>query len=444
MSEPRPDDPRWFTPSVTRPQPVAIAEWLRRSLFVIPACGVLVGTLGAVAASRATWIDVGWVPTVGDTTVTDARTILGAIATGTITALSLVLTVSLVAVQLAAGQLSPRTVADYLGDRFQQITIAAVLGTAAYSLSALRTVGGGPGRDPGARELVVALGFLATIASLLLLVAAVDRTARRLNAGRLIDGIAAETCTLAHALYPRSGDEPTSPPDEVGHWTVRSVVAADRPGWIGHIDEEALCAAGLPEGSSLRVVRPVGTFVLGDAPLLETDVELDDAQAGSLRNAVVIGESRTMQQDVGFGILRLVDIALRALSPGINDPNTANEVIVRLGEVLAILHASDLPLDHEDLGDATIHLERAHAATRTDYVAAAYDQILDAAEGHPQVHATMAATLQTLRAELLREGRADRTEGLDRQLARLADAGADLGGARPGLPLLIADDPPPS
>ena len=56
----------------------------------------------------------------------------------------------------------------------------------------------------------------------------------------------------------------------------------------------------------------------------------------------------------------------------------------------------------------------------------------------------MAATLQTLRAELLREGRSDRTEGLDRQLARLADAGADLGGARPGLPLLIADDPPSS
>ena len=142
MTDPRPDDARWFTPSVTRPQPVAIAEWLRRSLFVIPACGVLVGTLGAVAASRATWIDVGWVPTVGDTTVTDARTILGAIATGTITALSLVLTVSLVAVQLAAGQLSPRTVPDYLGHRFQQVTIAVVLGTAAYSLSALRTVGG--------------------------------------------------------------------------------------------------------------------------------------------------------------------------------------------------------------------------------------------------------------------------------------------------------------
>ena len=146
MTDHRPDDVRWFTPSLTRPQPVAIAEWVRRSLFVIPACGVVVGTVGALAASRAGVGDIGWLPTGGDTTVTDARTILGAIATGTITALSLVLTVSLVAVQLAAGQLSPRTVADYLGDRFQQITIAAVLGTAAYSLSALRTVGGGPGR----------------------------------------------------------------------------------------------------------------------------------------------------------------------------------------------------------------------------------------------------------------------------------------------------------
>lgn len=403
-------------------QPAAVAQWARSSLFVLPGTGVLLGALLAeilVRIDRAGGAD--WLPTHYETTVDNARAVLAAVATGTITVVTLVLTFTLVAVQLAAGQMSPRTISDYLDDRFQQVTIAFVLGTATYSLVALRAVRAAPdGSEFLSPDLTVLAAVLLTVVSLLLLVRSVDRLASRLQVGQLIDDITDETCALVHH---RHGSDPTlvvdSPVRAVGHagsdgdWASGATISADRAGWIQHVDDESLVEA-LPENSRTRLRCRVGTFVYEEMILAEIDVdELDDDAAARIRRAIVIGDSRTMQQDIAFGIDRLVDIALRALSPGINDPNTAREAILRLGQiVLALLHHELTPLVEHTGGREIHHIDE---PDHDDYVAAAFDQIRRAAADHVEVRATMLRTVEILIAESARLELPGRVSGLEHE-----------------------------
>lgn len=421
---------------------------LQHSLFALPSAFVI---SGAVAAEVAVRLDraglTSWLPGSSQTSVVSARSLLAAVASGTITVVTLVLTLTLIAIQLAAGQLSPRTISDYLDDRFQQISIGVVLGTSAYSLTSLRAIDGSA--DDWSPDLTVLVAFLLTMLSLLMLLASVDRMAGRLQVGNLIDSIADETCkVIENADHWITGPEPDQEgstqddpqaedsgaggsgtgdsgdeDDEAAdaHFLplpaaqrLRSVVSP-QTGWVRAIDEESLVEA-IPENSTIVLRHMIGSFVykdmeladlhLGDRKENAEDANGDDDGDEDIANAVVraidIGDSRSMDQDIGFGLTRLVDIALRALSPGINDPNTAIEVIHRLGQVVLKLQGAALP------GTRAVRqnrvLIRPRMLDRSEYTRAAFDQIRRAAAEQPYVLKSLGHTLQVIMDETERRG----------------------------------------
>ncbi len=393
-----------------------LAQRLRQSLFVLPGIFVVAAVIAAEVAIRSDRAGFArWLPSSYETTVVNARSVLGAIATGTITVVTLVLTLTLIAIQLAAGQLSPRTIIDYLEDRFQQVAIGIILGTAAYSLAALRALG--PDDAPGqAPDLTVLVGFLLTMVSLLVLLASVDRMAGRLQVGNLIDNIADETCALVLLQQPADEEQEGGPVSTDQQPPAGEAVTAARTGWVQAIDESAM-AANVPHGSRLVIRHRAGTFVYEDMVMVELTGHggaLDDTSRAAIGRAIGIGDSRSMKQDVGFGLIRLIDIGLRALSPGINDPNTAREIVLRLGQILLTLQGVRLP------GRTAIimgrRIDRLDALDHNGYADAALDQLRRAAAAHPAVLATIADTVRTVIDESTRRGFTAPTRGLTRQL----------------------------
>lgn len=405
-------------------QPLVVVARLRQSLFAIPTVCLLAGVVLAdilIRADRADWAT--WLPGSYETSAENGRTVLGAIATGTITVVTLVLTLTLIAIQLASGQLSPRTIANFLGDRFQQWTVGVVLGTAGFSLLALRAIEVGEELGPSSSpDVTVLVGVVLTVASLMMLVVSVDRTANRLAVGTLIDDIATETCALIERLH---GDEPERDgPAVESDWQPVSEIETDNAGWVQRIDETSLADA-LSEGAAARLMHPVGSFVLPGMVLVELDSEpVDEDAADSIRRSFRIGDHRTVEQDVAFGLTRLSDIALRALSPGVNDPNTAREVVVRIGQVVLVLQALHLPSKFVEIEGRRI--ERKVVLTHDSFVGEAFDQIRYAAGAEPSVLDTLRRVLVSIADETRRRNLPGSVEEVERQRRLVELALADI------------------
>ncbi len=344
----------------------AIQNAISQSLFFVPS---LMVAMSLVLSQVTVWVDrqIGQdvLPSWFGSTVESSRSILSAVAGGTITAASIVFSLTLVAVQLAASQFSPRVLRGFLGDRFQQVVMGTVVGTFSYSLFVLREVqsAGESGRGAFTPQLSIALALVFAVCSLVAVLASIDHTAKGLRVGSVADGILDVTLTTIDTLFEEraSGekgvfvvDAPDRSPAPVGldrnddtdePPEGAAVLLAPATGWITGMQIGNL-GGNLPSGSSVLLPAAVGTYIVEGTPLMyvwpATDDDLEQVEA-NLATIVRIGDTRTMQQDIGFGIVQLVDIAVRALSPGINDPNTANEVIVRLGAVLTALHRRTLP-----------------------------------------------------------------------------------------------------
>lgn len=410
-------------------QPAAVADALRQSLFAIPGlCLVLGGGLAELTVRLDREGAGSWLPDSYETSAENARSVLGAIATGTITVVTLVLTLTLVAIQLAAGQLSPRTIVNFLGDRFQQVTVGVVLGTATFSVLALRSVPVAvEGEIAAAPDLSVLTAVALTAASLVMLVISVDRTASRLAVGTLVNDVATETCRLVAKKY---GDDARRLATEVpgrlvalpqeDDWEATDAVSTDRPGWVQYIDEESLVEA-LPEGAKARLLHPVGTFVLGEMELVQIRSDaMNDERAKKVRAAIVIGDRRTMQQDVSFGLTRLTDIGLRALSPGVNDPNTAREVVMRIGQVVLTLQAHDIPAAAREVEGRQI--VRVAEPTHDDFVREAFSQLRRAAESDAATLWTIRRTLSVIASETERRALPGSLDEVRRQIELVDDA----------------------
>ena len=423
----------------------ALTEGFRNSLFFVPALWVL----GAVLLSRVMsviddQVDTESVPRFLRYSVSSAQPLLGAIAGATITVSGIVFSVTAVAVQLASSQFSPRVLRGFLRDRFQQTVMGVMVGTFVYALLTLSEV-----RDLGALEeipqLSVSMAVVLAVVSVLAILASIDHTTRTMRVGEIVQRITDETVEAIADRFPEAGkgwEEPARPPvpPTPGH-----VVGAPETGWIQQVSS-AILLAGLPEGAIARLEVRVGSFVGRDAPFATiwavgaSPDELDRA----VHRAVTIGTMRTMQEDVPFGIRQLVDIALRALSPAINDPTTAFEVVVHLGVILRSILLRELPpITRRADGDRW--LLREEEVGYDDYVVRAFSQIRAAARDHPAVLRAVLRQLAMLRDELARAGRppcaaleveaalvleeAAAGQSLPADLERLREAAAEVGWA---------------
>jgi uncharacterized membrane protein len=413
-------------PSVRRLRQRAIGERLRESLLFLPIVLLTGGVLLEVAARQVDrHLSLGWLGLFAmgpDAAVTLLSTIAGA----TITTAGVVFSLLVVSLQLASGQFSPRVLRTFWRDRMGQILIGLLLATFAFCVLALSQIDTQAKQAP---RLTMTLTIVLALASILAIVGFLNRITRQQYVGRIMERIQGEAVALIDDLpYGsrmglRSGT-PVAVPD-VSDLGAALLIRAHADGWVQQVSQHAVLAA-VPPGSTVRLETRVGAYLIRDEPLAriwpEPDAGTARRAARLIAEAVIIGATRTMQQDIDFGLRQLNDIGLRALSPAVNDPTTAIEAILRVSSIMRPLVQAELPAQaHRDERDRT--LLTPWDLDHPEYVRHAYGQIRLYAGSHPQVALTLIRVLRMLR-DVAADHHDDRTTTiaeLDRQLEAVID-----------------------
>jgi uncharacterized membrane protein len=404
----------------------AISDRLRESLLFLPIVLLIGGVLLAVVARESDrHLRLGWLGLFAmgpDAAVTLLSTIAGA----TITTAGVVFSLLVVSLQLASGQFSPRVLRTFWRDRVGQVLIGLLIATFAFCVLALSQIDTKADQAP---RLTMTLAIILALASILAIVGFLNRITRQQYVGRIMERIQREAAALIDDLPygsrmgPRCGS-PVAVPD-ASDLGAALTVRAHTDGWVQQVSQPAVLAAVSP-GSTVRLETRVGAYLIRDEPLARIwprpDADRARRAARLIAEAVIIGATRTMQQDIDFALRQLNDIGLRALSPAVNDPTTAIEAILRVSSILRPLLQAELPAQaHQDEQGRTLLTpwELDHA----EYVRHAYGQIRLFAGSHPQVALTLVRVLRMLR-DVVADHRGDRTATiaeLDRQLEAVID-----------------------
>ena len=304
-----------------------------------------------------------------------ARGLLTTIATTMITVAGVVFSSTLVALSLASSQYSSRVLRNFMSDKGTQSVLGAFVGIFAYCLVVLRSI---RGDDDGGfvPSLAVLGGLVLGFFGIAVLIYFIHHIARAIQANTILAEISADTIEAIDNLYPeRSGaEEYAREPAGMELTRYWHPVMADKTGYLQSIDTDALLAFASERGTVVRTERMVGQFVIKGVPvlsLLGTAPTEDDYSRLSWLYAV--GRQRTVEQDAAFGIRQLVDVALRALSPGVNDTTTAVMCIDHLTAIL--VHLTECKVDccfRDEEGETRLLI---CGPTYADLFGDAFDQI---------------------------------------------------------------------
>lgn len=310
--------------------------FLVRPLLISLALG-LAGMILSSAEERfpvvSAWVPDALFPSHADPQV--AQVMLSTIASSIMTVVSIVFAILLMTLTLASMQFSPRILVNFVRDHVTQWTLGVFLGTFLYCMAAMPAARSLP--QPFAPVATVTGALALALASVMGLIYFIHHISRAVSVNHIVDRIARETERVIDELMPRKrgavarGEDMEFEPEET-EFAVLNV----RSGYICFIDTTRLLKLAKAHKLRIRVLRPIGHFAPEGAPLFTVShksrltAELDR----DFRSAFGIGPMRTMQQDVEFGVLQIVDIALKAISPAVNDPSTAINCIDQLTSIL--------------------------------------------------------------------------------------------------------------
>ncbi|HQZ33989.1 MAG TPA: DUF2254 domain-containing protein [Ilumatobacteraceae bacterium] len=406
----------------------ALAERLRSSLFFVPMVAVFFATgfgFASLAIDRNIEKVVADLPIGFASTVESARTLLGVIAGATISFAGIAFSVSLLIIQLASSQYSPRVVHTLFRDPFNKRVMALVVGTFTYCVVVLRSVRSSfePGGKPVIPNLSVTLAVVLGIATILAIVAFINHSAHSMDVSEILQRIRREATEQI-----RSEWTPADPADDrsfrprPGAADSTTMIRHDRSGWVQQIDVDAMLGC-VPEGTILTVETYAGRFAIEGTrfcTLSPAIGEQDRDDVGRrLLASVSIGHTRTMLQDVSYGLRQLVDVGVKALSPGINDPTTAQDAIFHTGAVLAELLRHDPPHLLRTKGTRTVVM--VEQPTHEELVRLAYDETRRAGAGQPAVCEYLLVSIASLVESLEAASLSDRTVELRRQARLIID-----------------------
>lgn len=361
-----------------------------------------------------------------------ARAVLSAISGSLITATSLTFSLTVVALQLASSQASPRVLRTFMKDQTVHWTLAIFVGTFAYSLTVLRTV-----RDATddvvaiVPRLAVTLASLLTLLSVVMLIIFLAQLARQLRIETTLQQVFRETTStielVASTMSTGAVVLPQVPPNH------RSEVArASRSGFIRSSDRSRLLSLATHHDIVIREETTIGSHVVEGTPVAwwwlrdpQTYIEEEKREqiSESVAGAFGMAYERTPSQDIGFGLRQLVDIAARALSSGVNDPTTAVHSLGHISAILCALTAlpEQSPAISDDDGTVRVMITRHDF---TDLLELALNQPRRYGASDPDVAARLYQLLQEVGYVSTRV--AQRTP-LKSQLSRL-DASVAAGG----------------
>lgn len=422
-------DSLWFIPAVMTAAAVVLA------LVMVRVDQTLL--LGERLGSDATWLFGGGAE--------GARGVLSAIAGTMITVTGLIFSITVVALQLASSQFSPRVLRNFTGDRGNQVVLGVFIATFTYSLLILRSVRSAE-QDfsvfvPSAS---ITMAIVLTVISIGFLIYFIHHSARSMQAAIIINNASTDTMALIDELFPKDVGRPA--PDQT--MTVPSVppfaVRADEGGYLQGLDAESVFDTAEVGRVTVRVDVGIGEFLLPGmtlasvwpaTPLEAGSIDMDKIRE-KVRKAFTLGAERTLAHDVDYGFRQLADIAVKALSPGINDPTTASMCVDRLGAALATIGQREHPREVRTGEDGSVRLLVA-GPSFDSLVRTAFEQIRHYGAGDVVVAQHVVITLGRVadivsndrRAPLAREARLmteaiERAGHLEADLVRVRLAGA--------------------
>ncbi|MCB0878392.1 MAG: DUF2254 domain-containing protein [Thermoleophilia bacterium] len=325
-----------------------------------------------------------------------ARDIASTIAGAMMGFIGVVFSITVVALQLASSQFSPRALRGFLRDRLTKVTLGAYVSTLAYALLLIRHVDGSGVVVP---DLAMTGLFVLTLGSIALFIAYIDHISHSIRAVNIIETIAAELrSAIVDDLRPYETEPLGIDPSHDPFSDDGPLLHHDAAGAVlVHVDRSELANAARRHGCVIELLVRGGSFVRAGAAVARVHGLAPGAQlpAAEVAAAMSFDVERTMQDDLSFGLRQLVDIALRALSPGVNDPTTAVQAIDRIHDALALLatRADPDPWIRGDDGHPRAWIP---VASWSDRVSLALDEIRVAGRGSLQVQRRLLALLDDL------------------------------------------------
>lgn len=342
--------------------PRAVRDYVRSQLWPVPLAAVVVSV---ALAQFTTWVDravddklppavSGFMFGGGPPA---ARSLMEAIAASTITVTSLTFSLTVVTLQLASSQYSPRLLRTFTSDTFVHNTLALFLSTFAFALTVLRTIRDEDDQSIGfVPEIAVTLSFLLALATVIGLVLFLGHLSRQLRVERILKDVRDDFMTTVGEVGLHEEGSPPLPAEPSTALPVKSTTS----GFLVEINESALLDVAKRFSAHIVVQTPPGDFLVEGVPFVRvwrTESETEDSWTSdqmeelqrSVMDALSIGFERNTVQDIGFALQQLLDVAVRAISPSVNDPTTCVHALGHLSAALSrIAREAPTPHIHKD------------------------------------------------------------------------------------------------
>jgi uncharacterized membrane protein len=363
--------------------------------------------------------------------VEGARSLLSAVAGSMITVTGVTFSVMIVAFTLASSQFTPRLLRNFMRDVGNQVVLGIFIATFAYCLCILRVVGGPTGDF--IPRISVTCGFAMTATSIIALVYFIHHAASLIQAQGIIASIGRELDRALDPLYPEglgaSGSSRSTQELPADFATRAAEMRVPQSDYVEAIDADTLMLVAEQYDLVITLEHRPGDFTIEGEVLARAypAERVANGTAEAIIGAIVFGPERTQTQDPEFVLSELVEIAVRALSPGINDPTTAVLCVDRLGAALARIAARPMPSAERYGTDGRLRIVTKHYGFR-GLVEAAFNPIRQ--HGRNSVPVTV-RLLETIQRIALHAQRDDDREALLRQ-ARMIERGSKEASFDPG------------
>lgn len=405
------------------------SERARTSLFFLPLLAVI-GAAAAAAGLMALDSELDGtrqLPFVFTSTVQSAREVLSTVAAATISFAGIAFSVALLVIQRTSAQYSPRVVQTLFRDPFNRRVMATVVGTFTYCLVVLRSVRtpDEDGVEAVVPNLSISVALVLGIVAILAVVAFIDHSAHSMDVSEILERVTDDAADRLDTTMAVPADAIVDPATVLAaRVQVHHVVRFDRRGWVQQLDLAQLRDLA-PSDGALVVHTAPGRYAVPGTSFCSLAGSVGDLDTFERRllDAVSLGSSRTLLQDPSYGLRQSVDVALRALSPGVNDPTTAQDAIFHSAAMLVdLLRAPEPPRAVRCDGDGLLLLPE--MPRHDDLVDLAYDEVRRAAAPHPTVCIYLLESLRQVQHSLRLD---DRTAGGERILhqARLVVLGCE-------------------
>ena len=353
-----------------------------------------------------------------------ARDVLATIAASMIAIAATVFSITIVALSLASNQFGPRLLRVFMADRGTQLALSTFIATFAYCLVILGVVDGHDARQ-FVPTLSVSVALLLGLTNVLILVYFIHNVAISIQAPHVINAAGAELDRAIERNFSAREESRDDGVDDANEGTARSewdirpdiAVTSGSSGYVQAVDFDGLLECAVANGAFVEVLRLGGDHVLegSSLALVSSGASTGDDTVQAVRGCFAIGHLRTPLQDISYLIDQLLQVALRALSSGINDPMTAEACIDRLGESLSTALRADAP-DRFRVDDAGIVRLQVPTDDFGSLLAAAFDPIRAHGVAQLRIASRLLMTLADLNALAVR---ADHVEAINMQAARI-------------------------